>query len=55
MFLSRLKSIKAKVGNSVGLLSNGIFWSLKREEQGDESEEFCELFENGLNYVEGKE
>ncbi|PFX31861.1 Protein flightless-1-like [Stylophora pistillata] len=24
-----------------------------REEQGDESEEFCELFENGLSYVEG--
>ena len=30
------------------------YFVLKREEQEDESEEFLELFENGINYVDGK-
>ena len=30
-----------------------LFLPLQREEQEDESEEFTELFENGISYVEG--
>ena len=30
------------------------YFVLKREEQEDESEEFLELFENGISYVDGK-
>ena len=35
-----------------------VIWSscfiFQREEQEDESEEFIELFENGISYVEGR-
>lgn len=36
--------------------SNHFFSFLlcQREEQEDESEEFAELFENGISYVEGR-